>query len=72
MSDICLGSMGKNSDGDDGHTTLTFTNRAEADEFMTVVVWLHTADYVSSFVNVHPSPGRCPITATASPSPWRQ
>ncbi|KAM3531387.1 hypothetical protein MY4038_004550 [Beauveria bassiana] len=32
MSDIGLGSMGKNSIGDDGHTTFTFTNRAEADE----------------------------------------
>ncbi|KAM3541593.1 hypothetical protein ARSEF1564_005517 [Beauveria bassiana] len=32
MSDIGLGSMGKNSIGDDGHTTFTFTNRPEADE----------------------------------------
>ncbi|KAM3465998.1 hypothetical protein MY5147_009157 [Beauveria neobassiana] len=38
ISDIGPGSMGKNSDGDDGHTTFTFTNRAEADESMTVVV----------------------------------
>ncbi|KAM3429080.1 hypothetical protein MY4824_008448 [Beauveria thailandica] len=60
MSDVGFGSMGKNMDGDngviwvgdDGHTTFTFTNRAGADACLTVVVWLHTDDYVSSFVNV--------------------
>ncbi|KAM3505399.1 hypothetical protein MY11210_007990 [Beauveria gryllotalpidicola] len=58
MSDIGFGSMGMNSDGDngviwvgdDGHTTFTFCNRAE-DDYMTVVVWLQT-DGESSFVNV--------------------
>ncbi|ATY63396.1 hypothetical protein A9K55_008624 [Cordyceps militaris] len=69
MSKIGFGSMGKNSDhdngaiwvGGDGPTTFTFTNRA--DEGVTVVMWLQT-DYKSSFVNV-----RQPYVTYSLPSP---